>query len=341
MTKILALGLPLVLALTACTAASDQPESTQPAEPAPEVSAISAPTVVVSNSILGSVVGDILACAVGDTDSMTVLMPLGTDPHDFQPSSEQVASMVRADVVIVNGLGLELGLEGGIDAAKADGGVVFEVAEYIDPILWTDVGDDHDHDHGHSHGHSDGHDDDDHGHGAYDPHFWFDMSRMAVAAELLGAQLAQVSGESVFADCGLEAATEIRSVEADVEDVLRMIPADARLLVTDHEALAYFAEAYDFTIIGVVIPGGSTLGAPDSRALAKLVTTIKRNNVSALFGNAALNPAVLEALAAEVGDNVQVVELFVESLGGPGSEASSYLQMMLTNATRISQALTD
>jgi len=337
MTKILALGLPLVLALTACTAVSDQPEVIQPAETTPEVSAISAPTVVVSNSILGSVVGDILTCAVGDTDSMTVLMPLGTDPHDFQPSSEQVASMVRADFVVVNGLGLELGLEGGIDAAKADGGVVFEVAEYIDPILWTDVGDDHDHDHGHSHGH----DDDDHGHGAYDPHFWFDMSRMAVAAELLGTQLAQVSGESVFADCGFEAATEIRSVEADMEDILRMIPADARLLVTDHEALAYFAEAYDFTIIGVVIPGGSTLGAPDSRALAKLVTTIKSNNVSALFGNAALNPAVLEALAAEVGDNVQVVELFVESLGGPGSEASSYLQMMLTNATRISQALTD
>jgi len=344
MTKIVALGLPLVLALSACTAASDTPEAPQPAETTPEVSLLTAPTVVVSNSILGSVVGDIVQCAVGDTSSMTVLMPLGTDPHDFQPSSEQVASMVRADLVVVNGLGLELGLEGGIDAAKADGGVVFEVAEYIDPLLWTEVGDahDHGHSHGHDHGHSHGHDDDDdHGHGEYDPHFWFDMSRMALAAELLGAELAQVSGESIFADCGLEVAEEIRSAEADVEDILRVIPADARLLVTDHEALAYFAEAYDFTIIGVVIPGGSTMGAPDSRALAQLVTTIKRNNVSALFGNTALNPAVLEALAAEVGDNVQVVELFVESLGGPGSEATSYTQMMLTNATRISQALTD
>ena len=332
MTKALALTLPAVLLLSACTAASDQLESIQPAETAPEVSAISAPTVVVSNSILGSVVGDILTCAVGDTDSMTVLMPLGTDPHDFQPSSEQVASMVRADFVVVNGLGLELGLEGGIDAASADGAVVFQVAEYVDPIAWTEIGDGHDH----------GHDDEEgQEHGEFDPHFWFDMNRMALAAELVATQLAEVSGESVFIECGTQVAEGIRTTEAEVQTILSVVPAESRLLVTDHEALAYFAERYDFTIIGVVIPGGSTLGAPDSRALAKLVTTITRNNVTALFGNTALNPAVLEALAAEVGDNVQVVELFVESLGGPGSEASSYAQMMLTNATRISQALTD
>jgi zinc/manganese transport system substrate-binding protein len=327
--------------LSSCVGAPEAQVEIEETAAVPEVSLISAPTVLVSNSILGSVVGDIVQCAVGETSSMTVLMPLGTDPHDFQPSSEQVASMVRADLVVVNGLGLELGLEGGIDAAKADGGVVFEVAEYIDPILWTEIGDAHDHSHSHSHSHDHGHGHDDDDHGEFDPHFWFDMSRMATAAELIGTQLVEVSGESVFGDCGTEVATSIRNAETEVTNILSVVPAESRLLVTDHEALAYFAERYDFTIIGVVIPGGSTMGAPDSRALAKLVTTIKRNNVSALFGNTALNPAVLEALAAEVGPNVQVVELFVESLGGPGSEAASYTQMMLTNATRISQALTD
>jgi ABC-type Zn uptake system ZnuABC Zn-binding protein ZnuA len=296
--------------------------------PSTEVSVL-APTVMVSNSILGSVVGDILVCAVGDTQAMTVLMPLGTDPHDFQPSSEQVASMVRSDVVVVNGLGLEQGLEGGITAASADGAVVFEVATFIDPLEWSGVDDGH------------GHDDDEEAHGDFDPHFWFDMNRMALAAELIGEQLARTGQEDVFLDCGREVAAGIRSAEAELQTILSVVSEDSRLLVTDHEALAYFADRYGFKIIGVVIPGGSTMGAPDSRALSQLVTTIKGNNVSAIFGNTALNPAVLESLAAEVGDSVEVVELFVESLGGPDSGASGYTEMMLTNGTRIAQALRD
>jgi zinc/manganese transport system substrate-binding protein len=334
MKKILGLAIPLSLLLSACAGTAETvPDLEQPVVVAEPESTIEVPTILVSNSILGSVVGDILMCAVGTTDAMTVLMPLGTDPHDFQPSSEQVASMVRADLVVVNGLGLEQGLEGGIAAAIADGGQVFEVAEYIDPLVWVEVDD------GHDHGHDHGHDGDEHG--EFDPHFWFDMSRMGLAAELLGVELARVSAESVFEDCGISVGSDIRATEAQVQSILSTVPAESRLLVTDHEALSYFADRYDFTIIGVVIPGGSTMGAPDSRALAKLVGIIRDNSVAAIFGNTALNPQLLDALAAEVGGDVQVVELFVESLGGPASGAESYSELMLTNATRIAQALTD
>jgi zinc/manganese transport system substrate-binding protein len=330
MKKILALALPLSLALSACAGTAETvPDLEQPVVVAEPESTIEVPAILVSNSILGSVVGDILMCAVGTTDAMTVLMPLGTDPHDFQPSSEQVASMVRAELVVVNGFGLEPGLEGGIAAATADGGQVFEVADYIDPLVWVEVDDGDDH----------GHDEDEHG--EFDPHFWFDMSRMALGAELLGVELARVSAESVFEDCGISVGSDIRAAEAQVQSILSAVPAESRLLVTDHEALSYFADRYDFTIIGVVIPGGSTMGAPDSRALAQLVGIISDNSVSAIFGNTALNPQLLEALAAEVGGDVQVVELFVESLGGPASGAESYSELMLTNATRIAQALTD
>jgi len=330
MKKSLGFILPGVLALAGCVGGAPSPEIVQQPEQ-PTQSAVSAPTIVVSNSILGSVVGDILLCAVGNTDSLTVLMPLGTDPHDFQPSSEQVASMVRADVVIANGLGLELGLQGGLEAASADGARVFEVAEYIDPIPWTVIDDGHDH----------GHDDEEDLHGESDPHFWFDMNRMGLAAELIGAELTAVTNESVFQDCATEVGTSIRTAELEVQSILSTVPAEKRLLITDHEALAYFAQRYEFTIIGVVIPGGSTMGAPDSRALAKLVSTIKSNNVSAIFGNTSLNQSVLEALASEVEGDVKVVELFVESLGGPGSGASTYIEMMSTNASLIAQGLRD
>ena len=330
MTKSWTLTLPLLLVLSSCSTGGDStPVEPEPIESSSDEVTVVAPTVIVSNSILGSIVGDIMVCAVGDTQAMTVLMPLGTDPHDFQPSSEHVASMVRSDVVVVNGLGLEQGLEGGIAAAAADGAVVFEVATFIDPLEWSGVDDGH------------GHDDENDDHGDFDPHFWFDMNRMAVAAELIGEQLAEVSQEDVFRDCGREVAADIRSAEAELETILSVVSEDSRLLVTDHEALAYFADRYGFRIIGVVIPGGSTMGAPDSRALAKLVTTVTDNNVPAIFGNQALNPAVLESLAAEVGDSVAVVELFVESLGGQDSGAAGYTEMMLTNGTRIAQALRD
>jgi zinc/manganese transport system substrate-binding protein len=334
MKKILGLAIPLTLTLAACAGTVEStPDEEQPAVVMEQENNIEVPTILVSNSILGSVVGDILVCAVGDTEAMTVLMPLGSDPHDFQPSSEQVASMVRADLVVVNGLGLELGLEGGIAAAIADGGQVFEVAQYIDPLEWVEVDDGHDHDHGHG--------DDGDEHGELDPHFWFDLSRMGLAAELLGAELTRLTTENVFEECGVSVGNDIRATEAQVQDILSAVSVENRLLVTDHEALSYFAQRYDFTIIGVVIPGGSTLGAPDSRALAQLVGIIRDNSVSAIFGNTSLNPQLLEALATEVGGDVQVVELFVESLGGPGSGAESYSEMMLTNATRIAQALTD
>jgi zinc/manganese transport system substrate-binding protein len=305
---------------------------------------------VVTTTVLGSVVGEILTCAVGEDSSMTVLMPLGADPHDFQASSAQVALMAGADLVVVNGLGLEEGVLDAVENVEADGVTVLEIAALIDPLPFgEDRGDEHGDEHGDDefhddHGNEDEHSDDeshdDHGHGDFDPHFWFDMERMALAAELIGAKLAE-NGDESFASCGETVAEEIRAAEAVVADALSSVPEANRVLVTDHDALGYLAERYDYDVVGVVIPGGSTLGDANSSDLATLVATIVREEVKAIFGNTAGAPALLETLADEVGGNVQVVELFVGSLGGPGSGAETYLEMMTTNATRITLALAD
>jgi zinc/manganese transport system substrate-binding protein len=163
---------------------------------------------------------------------------------------------------------------------------------------------------------------------------------MALAAELIGAELA-VNGDESFASCGESVAEEIRATDVLVADTLSSVQEANRVLVTDHDALGYLAERYDFDVVGVVIPGGSTLGDANSSDLADLVATIQNEGVRAIFGNTAGSPALLETLAAEVGGDVQVVELFVGSLGGPGSGAESYAEMMTTNATRIASALAD
>jgi zinc/manganese transport system substrate-binding protein len=166
------------------------------------------------------------------------------------------------------------------------------------------------------------------------------MERMAIAAELIGAQLA-VNGDESFESCGDTVAAEIRAAEAVVADALSSVPEANRVLVTDHDALGYLAERYDYEVVGVVIPGGSTLGDPNSQELAELVATIQREQVRAIFGDTSAPTDLLETLSSEVGGELQIVELFVGSLGGPGSGAETYIEMMTTNATRIAAALAD
>ena len=88
------------------------------------------PHVVVTTSILGDIVGNV----VGDRGRVEVLMPVGADPHSFQPSASQAAALRQADLVVVNGLGLEEGLHDVIEAAVAEGVTVVEAALFVEPL---------------------------------------------------------------------------------------------------------------------------------------------------------------------------------------------------------------
>ncbi|MEJ6758283.1 MAG: metal ABC transporter substrate-binding protein [Pontimonas sp.] len=334
-----ALSLATALVLSGCVGLGGETDlAAPPAEsPSPALS------IVVSTTVLGGVVSDIARCAEGDDQAVTVVMPAGVDPHDFQPSSAHVASMVAADLVIVNGLGLEEGLLPALDSIGSDGARVLEMGALIDPLPFGAEAEEHSEDEHHD-GHADedhsesGAEEDDHAHGAYDPHFWMDMDRMAAAARLIGEEV-ETFGAEGYSACGEEVAASIEAAEQELLDTLAGVPDARRILVTDHDALSYFAESYGFRVIGVVIPGGSTLGEPNSQELAALVSVIQDQDVPAIFGDATLSNEILEILAAEAGRDVQVVSLFIGSLGGPDSGATSYEEMMMTNADRIAQAL--
>ena len=293
-------------------------------------------SVIATTTMLGDVANNIISCAGGTT---TVLMPVGADPHDFSASSDQIASMVDADLVITNGLGLESGLTDALENAANDGANVMEVAVLIEPIKFGSGGhDDHSDEEGHD-DHSDEEGHDDHGHGDLDPHFWFDMNRMADAAQLIGAELTQITGDLGYTTCADTTATQIQAAESDVREILASIPVENRILVTDHDALGYLADLYGYEVAGTVIPAGTTLASPSSADLAALVATIKAEGVTAIFANTAEPSALADAVAAEIGGNVSVVTLYVGSLGGPDSPAATYIDMMRTNAALIAQGL--
>jgi len=300
-------------------------------------------TLFATTTVLGSVVEDIASCVGNDSVRVEVLMPVGADPHDFAASSEQLALMTQAGVVVANGLGLEMGLGDALEQIEADGGTVLHVAEWVDPLPFGDHTDDDAHadddTHDHTHDEADNvqTEEEGHEHGEYDPHFWFDLSRMALVAQQLGSELEGVLGEAALS-CGDSVANEILATEKEVVEILSAVDEDKRVLVTDHEAFGYFAAAYGFEIAGVVIPGGSTLAEPSSAELAALVTTIENLGIPALMGNYYEQSDLMAAVAQESGA-LTVVPLYVGSVGAPGSGADDYQLMMVTNARLAAEAL--
>jgi zinc/manganese transport system substrate-binding protein len=282
--------------------------------------------IVVTTSTLGDLVSNV---AGGDA-TVEVLMPLGADPHSFLPSSQQVADMNDADLVVVNGLGLEEGFAAVLEGVVADGGRVLELGPMLDPIPFglddhDDAVNDDDEDH-----------EDDH---SIDPHVWMDPLRMAQAATIVAAELSELDPGSDWTERGAAYASELQELHSDIEAELSAIDHSDRLLVTNHEALGYFADRYDFEVVGTVIPGGSTLGDPSSEALASLVGTMRELGVSVVFAETTRPSALADAVARELGGEVQVVELFTGSLGEPGSGVETLIEMLRINASRIAQAL--
>lgn len=273
-----------------------------------------------------TIIGDVVRNVVGGAGKVEVLMPVGVDPHDFQPSSQQVAAIQRADLVVANGLGLEEGLQDVLEAAASDGVRVWEVGPDIDPRGYAESaeGDPHD---------------DDHGVGDLDPHFWLDPLRVARAATLLGDQLAEVAPDPDWSAAASAYGAELVAVDEDSIDALAVVAPSNRKLVTNHRSFGYFADRYGFEVVGTVIPGGATLANPSSAELASLVGTIEREQVPAIFSENVEPDVLATAVASEVGYAVAVVELYTGSLGEPGSDGDTLIKMLESNTARIAEAL--
>lgn len=311
-------ALALALAVGACSSAGDGDQH--------------GVTVVATTNILGDVIRNV----VGSDADVEVLIPTGADPHDFQPSSRQVAALVAADLVVANGLGLEEGLLDALESAERDGASIVYIAEALDPIPFSG---DHDDDHDEVDHEAADHETDHDGTATLDPHVWLDPIRMTEAARLVADALEALDPSIDWAARAEDYAGRLVDSDRRIQEILSAIPAENRKLVTNHDALGYFAARYDFVVVDTVVPGGATLGEPSSDELARLVQNIRSEAVKAIFAETTEPTALAEAIAAEVGSDVAVVELFTGSLGGTGSGAESLIELLESNAERIAAAL--
>jgi zinc/manganese transport system substrate-binding protein len=295
------------------------------------------PTVVVATTILADIASDL----VGDEAEVQVVMPANADPHGFQPSARQAAEMREADLLVVNGGGFEPGLEDTVRSAADDGVDVFEAIDHVPSLEAPDgehgAGEGDEADEGDEGGGDEGGD----GHDDVDPHFFTDPARMAMAAEALADALTDAVPDldtAAFREQAGATVADLRALDAEVERTLAVVPAERRKLVTNHDVFAYLADRYGFEVVGAVIPSVTTQGSASAGAIDELAATVRAEGVPAVFADTSSPEDLADALAREAG-GVEVVALYSESLGEPGSEADTYADLMRTNATRIAEAL--
>ena len=246
------------------------------------------PQIVVTYSILGSLVSDV----VGSSAQVTVLMPNGADPHQWQPSAKDIETLNNADLVVTNGLGLEGGLADVIEQAVKEKVSVFVATDHIKVRLV---------------GEGEGADpsDADQSVGAEDPHLWMDPMTLIDVVEALVETLALANID--VTEQGMKVTEDLATLDNEVGKMVGEIPADKRQLVTGHESLGYFAARYGFSLTGAVIPGLSSESESAAGDLSALKTKIAEQQVKVIFTELGTDRDVVDALATDAG--VTVVEL--------------------------------
>ena len=273
--------------------------------------------IVVTHSILGAIVAEL----AGDTTPVTVLMPGGADPHDWEPSARDIERLNNARLIVWNGLSLEASITGAVSNAVTGGARLFTATDYID-IRYAGETE-------FSHGNEDDHD---HEPGAPDPHFWTDPLSMKQVVSALSQEL-QTFLEIDVTGRAAALMDSLDNLHSDVVTILSGIPADARLLVTGHDSLGYFARRYGFDITGTVIPGLSSQASISAADLAALISQISALQVKAVF----IEPGISAGVARQISDatGVRVVVLSPAVLPADGS----YLNFIRELARNIADGL--
>ena len=274
-----------------------------------------------------SFVGDVVGVIAGEAVELTVLLEPGQNPHSYQTAPQDMVNVSEADLIFVNGLGLEEFLDDLI-AGTGNAAAVIMVSEGILPLERAEQ----DHDDENQEG------DEGHNGSDQDPHVWFDPNNIIIWTEHIAVALAEKDPEN--ADTYLENAAayreELKELDGWIRDQVTLIPLENRELVTDHMVFGYFVEEYGFTQIGAVIPAQTTEAETSGQQLAHLIDIIQEEEVKAIFIGVDFDPTLSQIVAEDTG--VDLVPLYFGSLSA-GEPAGTYLTFMRHNVKTIVNAL--
>jgi ABC-type Zn uptake system ZnuABC Zn-binding protein ZnuA len=264
----------------------------------------------------------IVAAVGGDRVVIEGLVPEGSDSHTFEPPPRAARALAGADVLIMNGLGLEEPTRDLAEANLADGAALVELGaetigpdEFVYDASFPAEG------------------------GRPNPHLWTNPPMAARYAEVVSDALTDI--DPAHADTyerNLTAFTDrVAELDAAVRTATATVAPEHRTLLTYHDAYAYFADEYGWEVIGAIQP--SDFSEPTPRDVADLVTQVRDTGVPAVFGSEVFPSPVLEQIGRETG--VRYVDVLRDDdlPGEPGDPEHSWLGLMRFDYVTIVEAL--
>jgi zinc/manganese transport system substrate-binding protein len=291
------------------------------------------PSVIATTGI----VADIAQQVAGPEADVEQVIPDGSSPHDFQLSARDRHVLEQADLLVVNGEGLEAGLPiDDVDGAR------WALAEHVGELLPFETEGTHGHDEAapdDDHAYDDGaaHDDEEeHAHGAHDPHVWMDPTRVARALPSLADAFAGIdpSGAAGYRERARRYADRLHRLDSELERTLDAVPTPKRGLITSHDSLGYLADRYGFAVIATAFPASGPEAEGSAARIEELRRAVSDSGVQVVFAQQEDDPGILRRIAAAAGVEIEG-RLIVES---PAS-AGSYEAMLRLNAELIANAL--
>lgn len=261
-----------------------------------------------------TIIHDIAQNIAGDEAEIISFLPIGGDPHIYDPRPEDVDLLVSAELILKNGLHLEGWLDK-IIATSGTSAQIITVTAGVTPITSTDY------------------------HGSPDPHAWMTAPNGILMANNIATVLAQLIPEKAtyFRENFQEYKMRLEEIDQYIFDKIKSIPEEHRILVTTHDAFRYYANRYGLTVESVV--GISTDAEIQSQDMEHVIDIIRSKKLPAIFVESTINPKLFQQISRDL--NVRIGgELFADSVGDEESGASTYLDMLVYNTDLIVLGLT-
>ena len=305
-SKLLILLFALGIFLVGCSAKSEKSEQTKDGKL----------TVVATNSILAD-----MAKEVGK-DKVTIhsIVPVGTDPHEYEVLPEDIKKASDAKVILYNGLNLETG-NGWFNnlmetAKKVEDEDYFAVSREVEPLYLTSAGQET----------------------QADPHAWLDVSNGIKYVEEITRILSEKDPENkeVYEKNSQEYRKKLESLDQQAKESFATISEEKKLLVTSEGAFKYFSKAYQLPAAYIWEINTESQGTPDQ--MSAIIDQVKASKVPGLFVESSVDPRSMERVSKETG--VAIAEkLFTDSVAKSGETGDSYYGMMKWNIEAIHDGL--
>ena len=266
------------------------------------------------------------ACKIGgDCIDVINMVPSGTEPHDWEPSTNDLKNLEKADVFIYNGADMEPWADD-LLVSRSDTLRVVEASENVE--LRTTDGE---HEHAHEHEGADHH------HGDFDPHVWLDPENAKIEMEAIRDALCAADPENstVFQSNYEKYAAELDVLDAEFREKLAPLPN--RTIVVAHEAFGYLCDAYGLTQVG--IEGLSPDSEPDPGRMAEVIDFVREHSISTIFFEELVSPKVAEAIASETGAQAKMLSPLEGLSDEQAAAGADYFSVMHDNLAALMEAL--